>query len=274
MTFRGCIIYWLWTALLLLAQPVHSEDGSYTFGVVPQQTAKKTAELWLPVLSWIQQYSGIHLILHSRPSIPEFESALAQGEYDFAYMNPYHYVHFNARAGYQALAQARNRQLVGIVIARRDSAIESLADLEGQVVAFPAPAAFAASVVTRSALHQQGITFTPEYVNTHDSVYLHVYNGGYVAGGGVMRTLENMDQQYRDGLKVVWTSESYPPHAIANSPTVPAFIVDKVRTALINMEQDEQGRELLAKLNVPGWQVANDVDWDIVRALDLHLLEP
>jgi len=251
----------------LAAQPV------YTFGVVPQQSAIKTARMWHPLLDRLSAETGYRLEFHTAPSIPAFEAELAGGDYDFAYMNPYHYVHFHETAGYQAMAHEQDKKIHGLLVTRQDSGINSLADLEGQSLAFPAPAAFAASILPRVSLRQMGISLAPQYVNSHDSVYLNVFQRHMLAGGGVIRTLSNMPREYRETLKTLWKSPGFTPHAIAARSGLPGEVVARVTQALVALASTEDGQGLLASMKIKGWQAARDSDWDDVRALDIHLLD-
>jgi len=135
--------------LLALAFAVSAADEqpTLTFGVVPQQSATKLARTWVPVLRLIGERSGVALQFATAPDIPTFEQRLAAGEYDLAYMNPYHYTVFHERPGYQAFAKEKDRLIQGILVVRKDAPYEKLADFEGRELAFPAPAAFAASVL-------------------------------------------------------------------------------------------------------------------------------
>ena len=117
-------------------------------------------------------------------------------------MNPYHFTLVNQNPGYTALARAKNKRIIGIIVARRGKSV-SLDELQEKTIAFPAPRAFAASIITQSELSQKGIKFTPKYVGSHDSVYLGVLKGLYIAGGGVKRTFESLPSEIKDVLKVV-----------------------------------------------------------------------
>jgi phosphonate transport system substrate-binding protein len=156
----------------------------------------KLASLWGPIFEHIQQKTGITVRFATAPNIPIFEKRLEAGEYDFAYMNPYHYVVFSKAPGYRALNKARDKKIKGIIVVRKDSKLNNLKDLNNNALAFPAPAAFAASILTRSAISAVGAEFTPKYVNSHDSVYCAVAKGIYPAGGGVLRTFKTCHLTY------------------------------------------------------------------------------
>ena len=268
----------LWFILVLALLPLSwpramegDEGRSFTLGVVPQQSASKLAQLWVPVLDEIGRRAGMEIHFKTAPNIPEFEARLAAGEYDFAYMNPYHYTVFSEEPGYQAFAKAKNR-LEGILVVRKDSPIYDPHELAGATLAFPAPAAFAASVLTRAYLAQEGIEFTPKFVASHDSVYLAVVRGLYPGGGGVVSTFKSLEPETRDQLRILWKTQGFTPHAFAAHPRVEADTVSRLTLAMVAMDESEAGRALLAPLNMPGFMSARDADWNDVRALGIELL--
>jgi len=259
--------------LLCISSGVYATENTFSFGIVPQQAAGKLARLWTPIFEYLGRESGIEIQFKTAPNIPVFEKRLALGEYDFAYMNPYHFTVFNEDPGYQALAKARDKRIKGILVVRKDSDLKSLDDLDNMTLAFPAPAAFAASILTRSELAARGKNIQPRYVTSHDSVYRTVAKGLYPAGGGVIRTFRNMDPAIREQLRILWTSDGYTPHAIAMHPRIPAAVSERLVSALIAMTESSQGQQLLQSIKVKGFEVANNEDWDDVRSLNIHLLK-
>ncbi len=244
-----------------------------SFGVVPQQAASKLARKWGPLLARLSEKTGYSFKFSTAKNIPTFEQRLAAGEYDMAYMNPYHYTVFHHSPGYIAFAKEKGKQIKGIVVVRKDSSAQSLKDFEGKTLAFPAPAAFAASVLPRAMLRNSDIDITPKYVSSHDSVYRTVAKGLYPAGGGVVRTFENIDPEIRDQLRILWTTNGYTPHAIAAHPRLPREVVANVLVAMQEMETDPRDNPLLDSLNFKGIEAAHNAEWDDVRSLGIELLE-
>jgi phosphonate transport system substrate-binding protein len=257
------------------AAPAAQPSGAValSFGVVPQQSASKLARTWNPLLEYLKQRTGVGFTFRTAPSIPEFERRVSAGAYDMAYMNPYHYTVFSESPGYLAFAKARDKQIKGIIVVRADSPIQSIHDLGGKTLAFPAPAAFAASILTRSYLAEQEVAFNPKYVSSHDSVYRTVAKGLYTAGGGVKRTFAATAPEIRAQLRILWTTKGYTPHAIAAHPRVPPEVVERIAGALFEMDGGPEGRTHLDSLKVKGFEAATDSDWDDVRALRIDLLE-
>ncbi len=244
----------------------------YTFGIVPQQSAQKLARLWGPLLQQLSIDTGISLRFSTAKNIPTFEKRLAAGDYDFAYMNPYHYTVFHESPGYVAIAHQKNKSIQGVFVVRKDSFLSNLDDLNGATLAFPSPAAFAASLLPQAKLNNSDIAFEPRYVSSHDSVYLTVARGLVPAGGGVLRTLANTDPEIRKQLRIFWKTKKYTPHAFAAHPKVALPDREIVRTALSNLHKSARGMELLQAIKFSGIQEAQDSNWDDVRALNLAVL--
>lgn len=257
-------------ASLLLSPYANAKE--YTFGIVPQQSAKKLARLWGPIMARLSEDAGITLKFETAKNIPTFEKRLAAGEYDFAYMNPYHFTVYNQVPGYKAIAHQANKSIQGIVVVHKDSKLESLDELSGTTLAFPSPAAFAASLLPQAKLKNSEIDYKSRYVSSHDSVYLAVSRGLMPAGGGVMRTFNNTKPEVRENLKIFWKTEKYTPHAFAAHPSVAEADKLALQQALIGLSSSETGSALLSSIRFKGIESATDEDWDDVRALNINAL--
>ncbi|MDC5707386.1 phosphate/phosphite/phosphonate ABC transporter substrate-binding protein [Vibrio europaeus] len=244
-----------------------------TFGVVPQQSASRLAKQWGPLVDTLKEQTGYEITFSTAPNIPEFEKRLSEGQYDLAYMNPYHYTVFSQVSGYRAIAKAKDKRIKGIIVARRSNDYQSLEDLQGQTLAFPSPAAFAATVLTQSDLKTADVEFEPDYVSSHDSVYLSVAKGFYPAGGGVMRTFNTLPDVVKSQLVPIWTTKPYTPHAIAYHPRLTNDQANAIQAALVSLQNTSKGGQQLKSLNIKGFEEASDSDWDDVRALNIKILE-
>lgn len=257
-------IFTLLTVLCIWSPSVVAQP-SIVFGVVPQQSATKLVQQWQPLLQRWGDLAGVEIKFATARDIPTFEARLMAGAYDIAYMNPYHFTLVNQNPGYMALARAKNKRITGIIVARRGKSV-SLDELQDKTIAFPAPRAFAASIITQSELAQKGIKFTPKYVGSHDSVYLGVLKGLYIAGGGVKRTFESLPSEIKDQLSIIYTTAGYTPHAIAVSNNVDEEITLALRKAISQLNDDPKAQESFTLLNIDGLQLAQDQDWqDVVQ---------
>lgn len=249
-----------------------NDNHVITVGVVPQQSATKLARLWSPILAEIAQSTGHQLKFETAKDIPTFEQRLSEGKYDLAYMNPYHYTVFHEKPGYIAFAKEKDKFIQGVIVVRKDSPLQKIEELKGKTIAFPAPAAFAATILPQAYFKKHDFNITPQYVSSHDSVYYAVARGLLPAGGGVRRTFSNTKSEILEQLRVLWTTDKYTPHAFAYHPRVPKVVIEQIAKALFAMDQKPETLELLKALDFKGIEAAKNSDWDDVRALDIHLL--
>ncbi|MBJ7018949.1 PhnD/SsuA/transferrin family substrate-binding protein, partial [Vibrio cholerae] len=152
------------------------------------------------------------------------------------------YTFFHQQWGYVALAKQKDQKLQGIIVVANESPIKSIQDLDGKSLAFPSPAAFAATIIPQALLKKEGINIESQYVSSHDSVYLNVANGFFVAGGGIKRTFDNAPKSITSQLRILWESPSFTPHAFAYHPRLNPAQVSAVQNALLNLVQTEKGR--------------------------------
>ena len=270
----GVVMYkliFIISVLVTFSTTIYAQEKTLTFAIVPQQSAKILATLWTPIIEHLNEQTGLNIEFSTAKDIPTFEKRLKLGEYDIAYMNPYHYVEFNKSAGYAAIAKQQDKTITGIIVAKKDGNINTIYDLEGMQLAFPSPASFAATILSQAELNKLNIAYTPTYVSSHDSVYLNVSRGFFLAGGGINRTLNNMPLGTKSTLKTIWQSKKYTSHAIAIHPRIKSESSDKLLNALINMNNSESGKVLLKSINFKGFEKAVNSDWDDVRALNIEM---
>jgi phosphonate transport system substrate-binding protein len=259
-----------------IISPAQAKDKSppqtvYRFGVVPQFEHRKLYRIWIPILQKLEADTGLRFELIGSRQIPSFEQDFLSGMFDFAYMNPYHIVAANNQQGYLPLVRDGSRKLQGIVVVRKDSPIQSIRELRGQLIAFPSANALGASLLPRSELHRlHKIQVKPKYVKTHTSVYLHVVQRLAKAGGGVESTLQRQKPEIRDSLRILYRTRGVNPHPIVAHPRVPAAHFKLVQEALIAMGKREKDRELLAKIPMRTVVEANLNHYSEVRKMKIE----
>lgn len=243
----------------------------FTVGVVPQFEIRALHKIWRPILNRLEEKTGYRFKLQGSSTIPDFEREFIHGDFDFAYMNPYHLVIANKEAGYIPLVRDHGRKLFGILVTTKTSGITHPTDLNDKTVAFPAPNALGASLQMRQELFDNfGITVIPQYVKNHDSVYLNVLLGNVVAGGGVQKTLNRQKKEYRDNLQIIYKTRPVAPHPFAVLPSVPLEIRNHICEALLSMGDNAEDQALLKKIPIQRIGVATLADYEPLLSLGLE----
>lgn len=262
-------------AMLGLTQTVRAEapPGGYSFGIGPVQAATELAKRWTPIVQYLTEKTGIALQFKTAKDIPTFQQEMKEGVYDFAYINPYHYLLFHKCCGYTAFAREKDGALLGVMVVKKDGPVQNVNQLADQTVAFPSATALAATWLPVQMLRDKNIAVAPQYVNSMESVYRAVAKGLFPAGGGTMQTLTAMDPEVKNELRVLWVSEPLPPFTFASHTRVPKDVVDKVQKAMNEMNTHPQGLALLKAANFKGMDIAIDRDYDAMRKMNLQPVE-
>ncbi|MBU3589327.1 phosphate/phosphite/phosphonate ABC transporter substrate-binding protein [Polynucleobacter sp. 80A-SIGWE] len=219
--------------------------------VVPQMAASQLYVRWSPVLEKVGLAAGICFDLTIVQTIPDFERELLSGKPNFAFMNPYHEVMAYRAKGYLPLLADGKNQLDGIIVVRNKSKIENINDLRGAKLAFPAPNAFAASLLVRATLAKQGINIEPIYVKSHNNVYRSVIAGDVSAGGAVNNTLQREPAEVQEQLRVLFKTSGYMPHPFSVNPKIPLKERNLVVQAFLDLAKTDEGRRLLDGIQMP-----------------------
>lgn len=224
---------------------------SYSFYVVPQLSPALMHQAWAPLLKRLTEETGYSFKLDIPPSIPAFEALLFKGIPDFVFTNPYLVVAVHKSVNYQPLVRSDAMPLQGYLLVRKNSPIQSIQELKGRPIAFPAPNSFAASLYMRSLLAKEGVTVQPRYVGAHSNVYRQVVYGEVDAGGGVNYSFEREPQEIRDQLRILFKTPVAKPHPVAAHPRIPAAVREKVTAALLRIGTSAEGAELMSRAQLP-----------------------
>jgi len=240
-----------------------------TLGVVPQQSPLKLFKKWSNVTEYLYNETGIKIVFKTEKSIPKFESVLYEGGYDLAYMNPYHFTIANQKNDYQAFIRAK-KNIVGILLAKEKNIEFTKENLRGKTFLFPAPNAFAATLLTKYELKQKfNFDIDKEakvlYVNSHDSVYKGIARDIGYLGGGIIRTYNNFNaKQDKENIHIVYKTSDYPSHPIAAHPRVSKEIIEKLQKAFLKMPQN-----LKKSLSIKEFKTTDNSEYEVIKQIGI-----
>jgi phosphonate transport system substrate-binding protein len=252
--------------ILLLSSILFSQE--IIIGVVPQQSPLELSKIWLRVVEYLNNKTGLQIIFKTEQSIPLFEEKLYRGEYDISYMNPYHFTVAAEKQKYSAFLRSKEN-IVGIVLARKDDVFD-VNNLKNKTFLFPTPNAFAATIVIKYELKQL-YNFDVEkdanvlYVNTHDSVYKGIAREIGDFGGGIIRTFDNFkEDEDKDKICIVYQTKDYPSHPFAAHPRVDKKTVELLEKAFIEMPE-----ELKKSLSIKEFIHTTSQEYDVIKNLNI-----
>ena len=231
--------------------------GTYTVAVVPQFPSLEIHRAWAPLLARLSAATGDDYRLMQFTSIPQFEDAFLGGSPDFVYLNPYHMLMAAKAQRYEPLVREEKNLLSGVLVVAAKSPIQSVAELDGKELAFPAPNAFGASLYLRALLAQKHVHIKANYVGTHSNAYRNVLSGQTVAAGGVRATLAREPEDVRQQLRVLFETPGVPAHPLAAHPRVKGRAATALRDAWLALASSPEGKALLSAVQMPNPMVAD-----------------
>lgn len=204
---------------------------------------------------------------------------------DIACMNSFGYLLANQKYG----AEARLRILRkgeafyrGEIIARANSGIVKLKDIEGKSFAFTDPASTSGYLLPLKLFKQNKITLSEQvFAMRHDSVVVMVYQGKVDAGacfysppdaaGNIRDARARVVTQFPDvdkKVSIVALTDPIPNDPIVFRKDLPEAIKKKVTESLIRILTSNEGREAFFNLySGDGVMPTSDKDYDVLRSL-------
>ncbi len=161
----------------------------------------------------------------------------------------------------------------GVILVRRDSNINELADLKGKKVGYPSRASLAAGLLPQYYLHTHGLDVNTAiqnvYVGSQASSILNVYHG--ITAAGVARPsswlmFQAAHPSEAAELAVKWRTESLPNNPLLVRNDVPREVMEQVRTILVSLQDSEAGRRILAPMALSRFEAADNGAYEPVRA--------
>lgn len=240
--FRFLGIAVLAACLLLAGGPAAAQK--FSFGVLSQRSAVLTAQYWNPILQYVQQKSGVELVLQIARTAPESNDAIARGDYDFVYSNTI-FSPGLAPVGYRVIAKPTSDGISGQIVTLAGSPVKTLDDLAGKEVGFPSASAFVGYAVPTDQLARLNIPVKPVFGGNQEGIMGQLKAGRVQAAAVNSRIMKDFAARENLDYRVLWSSRVYNDIPIAVHPRVEANVVALVRAALDGMGKDAQGRAVL-----------------------------
>lgn len=257
------IVIALLFALLLPARAGAADGRPLFFGVLNQQSPLLTAERWNPILAYLTQASGIPLQLKMGRTVQETDAMMGRGEFDLVYTN--HNFQREYDGVYKVIARWGGEPIRGIIAVPEESPLRTLADLQGKRIAFPSKDAFVAYAVPKVALDAAGIRAEAVFAGNQEGALAQLKAQRVDAAAANSRFL--LQYAEREGLRhrILYQSELYAELPVIVHPRVPREQAEALRRALVGMKNDPQATPLLSRLKFPGFEPAEEKDYDNVR---------
>lgn len=284
---KHSILLVLCALLILTGCDKPLEGPPIRIGYMNCNSEAETMERFRPLTAYLAKKLG-------RPceAVPvntqDFEGRFNAGDFEFTHSNSLLYIILKESKGLKLLATEKRGQFgsrtAGTIIVRRDSPIESIADLKGKRMVFGPMMAPTGYMAQYDLMLKDG--FDPEVdldyyaiprgAFKHEKLIYGVYFGDYDVAAAPVLDLEIMTREGKisaDDFRVIAQSETIPYCTFGASKEVDAQLAEDFRKALVELtpestvEIDGEVLKVLDSAWVDGFETLLDKDYDPIRAM-------
>ncbi|WP_353571277.1 PhnD/SsuA/transferrin family substrate-binding protein [Candidatus Albibeggiatoa sp. nov. BB20] len=250
-----------------------TQKEEYIFGVHPLHNPQQLQMVYGPVAHYLSQhFDNIQFRLEASRNYAAYEEKLYSGKFHFALPNPYQTITAEDK-GYVIFGKmGDDENFRGIFITRKDSPLKQPIDVKGQIVSYPAPTALAATMLPQYFLHSNGVNVNQDienlYVGSQESSIMNAYLGKVAAAATwplPWKIFLKEKPDFAAELEVKWETPTLPNNGLVVRADVPQEIVQQVSDLLFSLHENEAGQEILARMPLSKFEVANSKTFKTVR---------
>lgn len=278
----SCLSRVLLGLLLLLGLVPAGAEETLIIGVFPRYGLRGTIEHFTPLAGYLAMQLRRPVEVRSAPSFALFEEALERGDYDIVHFNQYHYVRSHKYLGYEVIAmneEGGRASVAGALIVRRDSGIETVAQLKGRHIVFGGgPRAMQSYVVATWLLRREGLQdgdYVQEFAGSPANAILTAYYGkSDAAGAGDVNLNKDVIRKRIETaeLKILAQGPRLAHLPWAVSAALPVSLRRQIQSLLTTMHTTETGRQVLTAAELTALRPAQDRDYDPHRHIIRQVL--
>ncbi|MEP7069529.1 MAG: phosphate/phosphite/phosphonate ABC transporter substrate-binding protein [Usitatibacter sp.] len=271
---RLTLILW---ALLLSAGPATAQERELRFGFTPVLSESAMRAEFEPLMTYLSDVLGRKVTLYIATNYGDLRTQIEAGNVDIGSFSPFAYVDATRGGKIRIIAQSileGSATYRGLVIARKDSGLRSVSDLEGKRFAFVDQKSTSGYVYPRAMLVEKGVdparyfkeTF---FAGSHDKVIAAVLEGRADAGAiydGALGVAKAKGLPV-DDLVTLSSTDPIPHDAIAVRIGLDETLIARIQAALMDLDKSPAGRAVIAnsKKKLTGHVLADDTLFEVVR---------
>jgi phosphonate transport system substrate-binding protein len=258
----------------------HPGRKTLRVAVAAMISPKETLIFYRELIDYLFSEIDHDIELIQRKTYGEVNRMLSEGRIDLAFICTGPFVSGNEQSGFKAVATPIIRGqpfYQSYLIVHRESALQSLADLQGKEFAFTDPESNTGALVPRYWLKEMGMS--PEnyfrsftYTYSHDNAIMAVAKklvDGAAVDGHLWEYYQRNNAFYTSRTRVIKKSEPFgsPPIVVSDalSTELKTILVDRI----MSMHEDPEGRRILSELMIDRFTTP-EKEWylPVTRMLD------
>jgi phosphonate transport system substrate-binding protein len=255
-------------------KPGIKEDNFILIGLVPEQNIFTQMERYQPIADYLSGKIGLRVKLIILPSYGDIIDDFATGGMDGAFFGSLTYALLHEKLGVEVMARPVGLNGAstyrGVIFSREDSGIRKAQDMQGKRFAFVDKASAAGYLLPLAYFKSHGIKNYRKYfretyfTGTQEDAIDDVLNRRADIGAAknsVLRRLAAKDPDVANKLHFIAYSPEFPESSFAVRKDLNAEMKIRLRNALLNMDNDPEGRSILTRFGAQKFMAATDEDY-------------
>lgn len=249
-------------------------------GLIPEQNVFKQTERYQPLGEYLTRKTGLGLRFTILPRYGNVIDRFREERLDGAFFGSFTGALAMEKLGVVPLARPVNLDGTstyrGYLFVRKGSGIRDLAGMKGKRLAFVEQATTAGYVFPLAYFREHGVQDPRRYfkevyfAGSHDAAIHAVLDGEADVGcakHSMFDRLARRDPRVATELQVLVQSPDVPSNGLAVRPDLPAADRERLRAALLAMDKDPEGIEVLRRFEALRFLPLSKADYEPVHAL-------
>jgi phosphonate transport system substrate-binding protein len=256
-----------------------------TYAYLPQYSQEISLERHQGLVSFLKEKTGLDIVQIFPEDFDDHMNKVGSGEIDVSFSNPFVYIKIAQIYGAEAFARIIEKEgkdlFRGEICVRKDSPLQSLADLKGKRIMAVSESSAGGYLFQRGMLVEAGINpgedLTVDFARgtgKQEEAFLAVYSGDYdacfVREG--TRTVVMKDKVDISKIRVLAYTSWYPGWVYAGRKGLDPDIVNTIKSALLMLDfGNPEDKVILEKAKFVKIVSSEDKDFDSIRKLATRL---
>ena len=236
---------------------VHAKsENAITLGILPYISPGKLIKFHRPLKEYLSRVLGKPVTIVTASDFLTFIQRTREGSYDYVLTAPHFGRLAEVRDNCKRVAASKH-EVQGVYLARVDSDIHRLEDLEGRKIIMADKLAIIYQMAERQ-LEEIGLVsgknITIHETNTHNNAMIAAArHESDVAIVGI-RIWKKLGNNFRDTLRVIGTTPLEPGFMFMANPNLANSHIDKMRDALLEFENSPEGKVYFERTGFGGFR--------------------
>jgi ABC-type phosphate/phosphonate transport system substrate-binding protein len=245
----------LWTGFLSPASALPASDQELVLAIQPILSESNTRKAYQPLANYIEKVTGRKCSIKTTPNFLAYWSEVTRSRENMIYVDAAHFTAYRARKqGYQVLAKVPDSVSYSLIVSDNNIIFDPTELTAKRVATLGAPSIGAARLngMFPNPVRQPIIV---EVANAETGIKMVIENK--VDAAIIPTPIVSSAMSQGTPINVVTTTEPMPHIAVSTSPDIDSATTNKIRQALLQASDREDGQAMLQQIGFPKFDPAN-----------------